>query len=166
MNILSTLLFIVSFFFLFLFESFFLNLLGFSLFAIVVVNMWGRVKNIWFFVYVTLFGLLLDTIFQKAVGLHMSVIALGILLLEFLSLFVPKDSRFRYITFFLFFFLYYIFSLILNSLLTVGIFPNILPIQLLHIFFKSVISVILCILVENLLFKVRDSKGEGRIRLK
>ena len=75
MNIFQIAIYILSIFFVFFLESFFLKLFGFSVFVVLTINMWGRLKPVWFFVYVTFFGLLLDIMLHTALGMHMSVIA-------------------------------------------------------------------------------------------
>lgn len=166
MNILKTLLYIISIFIFFFLESFFMKVFGFSLFVILTINMWQRVKDIWFFTYISFFGILLDVMLHTAVGMHMSVIAILILLLQLLYLFIPKESNYKYINVFIFIFLYYILSLTMNSLLKESVFPSIESKYLLHTVLKGILSMGICILVDKILLSMRNSKGGGGIRLK
>lgn len=166
MNILKIVITIISFFLLFFFESLLLKVFGFSLFILFSLIAWTKVKDIWFFVYITLFGILIDTMFSIHLGVHISSIILSITLFELLFLIIPRDSAYRYLNFFLSIFLYYILTITLNSFLYDRIFPNILLKEFIGIFVRSIISVVIAVLIERLLLFLRDSKGERSIRLR
>jgi len=166
MNILKVVITIISFFLLFFFESLLLKVFGFSLFILFSLIAWTKVKDVWFFVYITLFGVLIDIMFSTHLGVHISSVLLSITLFELLFLIIPRDSGYRYLNFFLSISIYYIFTITLNSLLYDRIFSKILLNEFVVIFVRSIFSVGIAVLIERLLLFLRDSKGERSIRLR
>lgn len=159
------LLFTIAFFLLLFMESFLLEVFSFSIFLIIVISMWKRVGDISFYIFITLFGVVLDSVLHTPLGTHGIVIGILLLLIEFLLLLIPRDSKFVYLPIFIFISLYYILILTVSSLLRDNVFPSIFLSSLVSIFFKSLVSIGAYILIERFSKSLRNDQIRGTIRL-
>lgn len=157
---------IILFLFLVFVESIFLKVFSFSIFVIVAVSLWKRVGLFPYFVLITMFGIILDSILNTPLGVHSLSICLLLFLVEFLYILIPRDSKFNYLIIFLFVFLYYILIPIGSSLFLSGRFPEISLNILGWGVLKSVISVGIFHLINIFMNSLRDGKGSKSIRLR
>ncbi len=155
----------ISFFLLLLLESFFLRVFSFSLFIIITISIWKKVDNLIFYPFITLFGVILDTVTHTPLGMHTLVIAILLLFIDLLWFFVPRDGKFGYTPVFLFVFAYYVLIQIGSSLLEDGMFPSILLSSWINMIVKSLFSVLLYFIMYRFIKLIRDDKTEGKIRL-
>lgn len=161
----KVLLLTISFFLLLFLESFFLRVFSFSLFIVITISIWKKVDDIVFYPFITLFGVILDTVTHAPLGMHTLVIAILLLFIDLLWFFVPRDGKFGYTPVFLFVFLYYVLVIVVSSLLEDGIFPSILIGSWINMIVKSIFSVLLYFFVYRFSKLIRNDKTEGRIRL-
>lgn len=147
-------------------ESFFLQLFSFSLFVVLTISLYKRIGDIWFYTFLVISSIALDSVLHMHLGLHILVLSSLLLLLEISWLIIPRGSKSGYISIFLLFFSYYILLPISNSLILGQVFPQILPITILWILVKSLISLFLCILIDRFFVSLRDGSGDRDIRLK
>lgn len=162
----KALLLIISVFLLMLIESFFLRALSFSIFVILVVSLYKRIGDIWLFLFISIMGIALDTVFHMSLGLHMIVLGVLLLVLDISWIVIPRSSNSGYVSLFLFVLAYYLLIPTANSLIQDSTFPEILPNILLWILVKSVVSVGICIVVDRLFISLRDSSEGSSIRLR
>lgn len=155
----------ISFFLLLFLESFFLRVFSFSLFIVITISIWKKVDDLIFYPFITLFGVILDTVTHAPLGMHTLVIAILLLFIDLLWFFIPRDGKFGYIPVFLFVFLYYVLVLVVSSLLEDGVFPSILIGSWINMILKSLFSVILYLFAYRFIKLIRDDKTEGKIRL-
>ncbi len=165
MEIIKWFLLIILCFFLLFLESFLLRIFSFSLFIIAVVSMKGRVKDSSLYIFTAIFSIILDSVMHTPLGTHLLVLALLMLFYDFLNVIIPRDSKFNYLSIFLFIFLYYILLPTANSLLQDGSFPNMLALPWMGFFINSVISVCMCAVINHFLKYVREDSSAERIRL-
>ena len=162
---LKGLILIISIFLLMLLESFFLRVFSFSIFVILTVSLYKRVGDIWFYLFVALVGIALDTVLHMPIGIHMLILGGLLITLQISWLLIPRGSNSGYIPIYFFVISYYLLLPISTSLIQNNIFPEILGSTILWIFVKGLISVALCILIDRVFVSLRDSSGGTSIRL-
>lgn len=165
MGVIKGLLFIILLFGLLFLESFFLRIFSFSVFIIVVISMKSRIKDFSFYTFLVIFSIILDSVMHDSLGAHLLVVALVVILYDFLAVIIPQDSKFNYLSAFLLIFLYYLLLPIINSILQGGGFPNIFALPLLNFFIASVISVCIFAGINYFAKFVRNDRVAGKIRL-
>lgn len=165
MQIIRIPLLIISLFLLIFLESFFLRVFSFSIFLIIVFSLKGRIKDISFYSFIIIFSLILDAVTHKSLGVHILILSILLLLLDFLWLLIPRDGKFRFIPIFLFVFLYYISLPIFSSLLQDLVFPDFSILPWVSILVNTFISVGICLLAESFTKLLRNDSSESRIRL-
>lgn len=166
MNIIKILLGIISFFVLLFLESFFLKVFSFSIFIIISVSLWRRVDDIFFYSFVTLFGIVLDTILHVPLGVHSFSIILLLILVDIFWFFIHRDGWTGYIGIFLYIFSYYLLIPIIAALLDVGMFPDISFGRIAGIFVSSLVSVGICVFIDRFVKSIREDKRADVIRLR
>jgi len=157
---------IILFFVLLFLESFFLKIFSFSVFIILVISMYKRIDDIIFYPFITLFGIVLDTILHTPLGVHTLVIILLLLFVDIFWFFVHRDQWTGYIGIFLFIISYYLLVPVVSSLLDSGVFSEISISRVVGILIVSLISVGICILVDRFVKSIRDDKRADVIRLR
>ncbi len=162
---LKGLILIIGIFLVMLFESFFLRVFSFSIFVILVISLYKRVGDIWFYLFVALVGIGLDTVLHMPLGLHMVILGVLLIMLEISWLLIPRSSNSGYIPIYFFVISYYLLLPISTSLIQNSMFPEILGSTILWILVKGLISVIFCILIDRVFVSLRDSSGGTSIRL-
>ena len=160
------LLFTISFLVIFFFESFFLKVLSFSVFAILVISLWKRIGDIWFYIFLTFVGIGLDTVSHIPLGTHIVVTSVLLMISELLWVLIPKSGRYGNIPIFVFLSLYYLGILGLSSLLQDGVFLSLSIDVLIGILLKALISTLICILINHFFKLIREDKESGKIRLR
>ena len=165
MQIIRIPLLILLLFLLIFLESFFLRVFSLSIFLIIVFSLKDRIKDISFYSFVILFSLILDAVTHKPLGVHILVLSVLFLLLDFLWLLIPRDGKFRFIPIFLFVFFYYLFLPILTSLLQDLVLPDFSILPWIRILVNTLISVGICLLTDGFTKLLRSENSEGRIRL-
>jgi len=165
MEVIKGLLFIILIFVLLFLESFFLRIFSFSIFVIIVISMKGRIKDFLLYIFLTVFSIILDSVMHTPLGTHLLVMAFVVILYDFLTVIIPQDSKFNYLSVFLFVFLYYILLPITDSVLQGGGFPNIFALPLLNFFINSIVSVCICAVINHFTKFVRNDRLSDRIRL-
>jgi hypothetical protein len=140
---------ILIFIFLFL-ESFFFELFSFSLLILVLLLLWKRINPVVFYVLVTFFAIILDSVNHFPLGTHVLVISILLFNLELLSIVIPSGGKLQYLSIFLTTFLYYILLLLLGSLLQDGVFPKVSD-SLINITLISGVTTLLYVFVNRIL---------------
>ena len=166
MSIIKIFLTIVALLLLLFFESFFLKVFSFSIFIILTISIWKRVDNLFFYSSVTIFGIILDTVLHIPLGVHTTVIFLLLMVTDIFWFFVHRDSISGYIGVFLFTSLYYLLIPNVTSLLEEGVLSEISLGRVTGIIISSIISAILCIVIDRFVKSVRSERNSGVIRLK
>lgn len=148
-------------------EHILLTLFSFSVFLLVVVNLWGRIDAKIFTFIVLIAGIALDVTFHAPLGLNVFIVGIVLLVYSLLNTAVPLDrAKSRYIAlFFLFLFSYFI-SAILLSVFQDSVFPLIRWSHILNFTFNSVVSVFICILLDRFFMSLRDVDNYEKIRLR
>ncbi len=162
---LKGLILIIGVFFVMLLESFFLRVFSFSIFVILTISLYKRVGDIWFYLFLGLVGIGLDTVLHIPLGLHILILGILLIILEISWLLIPRSSNSGYIPIYFFVISYYLLLPISTSLIQNRIFPEMLGSAILWIFVKGIISVALCILIDRVFVSLRDSSGGTNIRL-
>ncbi len=155
----------ISLFVLLFLESFLFDLFFFSLFVLVLLLIWKRVNPIVFYTFITLFGVILDSVNHFSLGTHILVISALLMFLDLLSIVIPSEGKMQYVGIFLSIFFYYILLLVLGSLLQDGVFPKIAIERLVNISIVSVISTLLYIIVNRFLKTIQYGNSKGRLTL-
>lgn len=106
-------------------ESFFFELFSFSLLILVLLLLWKRINPVVFYILITFFAIILDSVNHFPLGTHILVISIVLFVLELLSIVIPSEGRLQYLSVFFSTFLYYILLLLLGSLLQDGVFPKV-----------------------------------------
>lgn len=156
---------IILFFALLFLESFFFEIFSFSLFILTILLIWKRINPIAFYILITLFGVILDSVNHFPLGTHALVISILLMFLELLSIVIPSEGKLQYIGVFASIFLYYILLLLIGSLLQDGVFPKISSSKLLNIFVISTISTVVCIVINRFLKTIQYQDSKGRLSL-
>ena len=162
---LKGLILIIGVFAVMLLESFFLRVFTFSIFVILAISLYKRVGDIWFYLFLGLVGIGLDTVLHIPLGLHMVILGTLLIMLEISWLLIPRNSNSGYIPIYFFLISYYLLLPISTSLIQSSMFPEILGSTILWIFVKGIISVILCVLIDKIFISLRNSSGGTSIRL-
>jgi len=158
---------IISVFLILFLEHIFLSLISFSVVLLLVINIWGRVDMKIFSLIVILVGLALDVTLHLPLGFNILVLGIVLFVFFLISLIVPLDrTSSRYSVIFFVFLLGYILNPFLASLLQDSIFPSFSWSDIFKFVFNSLISVLMCILIDRILFSFRDSNNFEKIRLK
>ena len=158
---------IISVFVILFLEHIFLSLFSFSVALLVIINIYSRIDIKIFSLIVILVGLALDVTLHLPLGFN--ILTLGIVLFVFflISLMVPLDRiTSRYSVIFSVFLFGYILNTLLASLLQDSILPSLDWSDIFKFVFNSLISVLICILVDRILFSFRDSNNFEKIRLR
>ena len=157
---------IISVFVILFLEHIFLSLFSFSVVLLIVINIYGRIDIKIFSLIVILVGLALDVTLHLPLGFNILILGLVLLVFFLISLMVPLDRIIsRYSVIFFVFFLGYILNIFLVSLLQDSILPSLDWSDIFKFIFHSLISVLICILVDRILFSFRDSNNFEKIRL-
>lgn len=157
---------IILFFILLFLESFFLKVFAFSIFIILSVSLWRRVNDLIFFPFITLFGIVLDTVLHTPLGIHSLVVILLLLLLDIFWFFVHRDNWTGYIGIFLYICFYYLLTPIVTSLIEYGVFPHISFSRLIGIVISGLISVGILVLIDRFVKSIRDDRDSNVIRIR
>lgn len=165
MKIIKIPLFIILFLLLFFLESFFLKLFSFSIFIILVLSFWRNGRDIYYYLFLSLFGLVLDSVTHTPLGVHIFVLSVLLLLLELSWLLISREGKYRVIPMFLFIFLYYTLTPVFSSLFTDFVFPDVSIFSWGNIVLNSVISVGFSLLIERFTKSLRSENSRGDIRL-
>ncbi len=158
----KVLLITISIFVLLFLESFLFEIFSFSLFILFVLTLWKRINPVVFYILITLFGVILDSVNHFPLGTHVLVVSLLLMFLDLLSVVIPSEGKLQYFGIFLSISLYYILLLVIGSLLRDNVFPKIDVSKLVNILFVSIISTFFCIVINRLLkvFRYEDSRGK------
>jgi hypothetical protein len=84
--------------------EFFVEGIFILLFIIIVISMKGRVKDNLLYIFTAIFSIILDSVMHTPLGTHLLVLALLMLFYDFLNFIIPRDSKFNYLSIFLFIF--------------------------------------------------------------
>lgn len=156
----------ISFFLLIFLESFLLKVFSFSLFVVLAISFWKKIDNTLFFLFVTLFTLMLDTVLHTPLGVHMIVISLSVILVEILWFLIPRDDTFGFVPVFLVVFFYHTAVVIFTSFLQDSVFPTFTFGMLLGNLVKGIFSIPIYILVKRVSAFVRNEDTGEKIRLR
>ncbi|NLZ24538.1 hypothetical protein GX888_02210 [Candidatus Dojkabacteria bacterium] len=162
----KVLLFTIGFLLLVFFESFLLHVFSFSLFIILVLSSWKKIEDLPFYLFITLFSIVFDTVLHTSLGLHMIVIALVLLVTHLLWYLIPRDGVFGFIPVFLSVFLYYILSYLLISLLQDRVLIPFTWDFVLNTFIKSLLSIPVYLGIQRGISFFRKDDTGGKIKLK
>ncbi len=165
MWLINGLLLIILLFLLLFLESFFLRVFSFSVFIIVVISMKGRIRDLPLYVFLVIFSIILDSVMHAPLGTHVLVVALAMLFYDFVNILISYDSKFHYISIFLFLLLYYMLLPVVSFLLKDHFLPNILKLSWFRFAINSMISVCICILVDHFMKFVRSDSSSNKIKL-
>lgn len=155
----------ISFFVLLFLESFMFEIFSFSLFILGILLLWKRMNPIAFYILITLFGVILDSVNHFPLGTHVLVVSILLMFLDLLSIIIPSDGKLQYLGIFLSIFLYYIFLILIGSLLQDGVFPKIVGSKWVSISIVTTISTILCIVINRFLKTIQYENSKGRLSL-
>jgi cell shape-determining protein MreD len=150
-----------------LFEHVLLGLFSFSLFLLVVVNVWNRwdIKIFAFFTIIT--GIALDVTLHTPLGFNLFVLGVVLFVLSLLQMVVPLDRpNTRYTGLFFIFFFAYFLKFVLLYVLQDNIFPIIQWSHILSFTLNSIFSVFICILLDRFFMSLRDGDNYEKLRLK
>ena len=162
----KVLLLTISFFLLIFLESFFLKVFSFSLFVVVSISFYKKIDHIVYFVLITLFTTILDTVLHTPLGVHMISTAIALVLLESLWFLIPRDGTFGFVPVFVGVFVYYISLLVFTSLLRDSVLPTLSLEFVLQSFLKGIFSIPIYIgIAKTLAFLRKDDIG-SKIRLR
>jgi uncharacterized membrane protein (DUF485 family) len=149
------------------FEHLLLGILGFSFFALIGLNMWGRVSSLLLYAFLIPLGLILDTTMHLPLGTHVLVLGIVLVLFWLIGIIVPTEGRIsRYISLFIFFLSYYFAYLFLSSFLQDSVLPEILLGTVIKIAISTTVSVAICFVLDIMFFSVRSNKNFESIRLR
>ncbi len=146
-------------------ESLFLRVFSFSIFIIITISLWKRVDDIFFYSFITLFGIILDTVLHVPLGVHLIVIVVLLMFTDIFWLFVHRDSISGYIGVFLFITLYYILIPLVSSLFQEGIFTEISLGRIIEIIICSLVSTLICVFVDRFVKSIRSERNSKVLRL-
>lgn len=155
----------ISFFVLLFLESFMFEMFSFSLFILGILLLWKRMNPIVFYILITLFGVILDSVNHFPLGTHVLVVSILLMFLDLLSIIIPSDGKLQYLGIFLSILLYYIFLILIGSLLQDGVFPKIVGSKWVSISIVTTISTILCIVINRFLKTIQYENSKGRLSL-
>lgn len=141
------------------------EMFSFSLFILGILLLWKRMNPIVFYILITLFGVILDSVNHFPLGTHVLVVSILLMFLDLLSIIIPSDGKLQYLGIFLSIFLYYIFLILIGSLLQDGVFPKIVGSKWVSISIVTTISTILCIVINRFLKTIQYENSKGRLSL-
>ena len=165
MQLIKFSLIIISLFLLLFVESFLLRLFSFSAFIIVLFLLWGRVRPMFFYLFVAIFTIALDTVLHTPLGTHAFVVSLLLIISDFLWLIIPRDGRFGFVTIFLLFLLYYLLVPTFALLFEDFALSNLPKFNWIGIIISSAISVGVYMLFGYFMKFFRSERSESKIRL-
>ena len=149
------------------FEHIFLGLFTFSIFLLVVINLWNRWNSKLYIFFATFTGVALDTTLHLPLGFNIFFIGIVLFFLAFLQILLPLEkANVRYVTLFFVFFVAYLLRFVLLYVLQDSVLPNIELSYILNSVIVSIFSVLLCLLFDRVLLSLRDSNSYEKIRLK
>ncbi|PKN03059.1 hypothetical protein CVU76_03485 [Candidatus Dojkabacteria bacterium HGW-Dojkabacteria-1] len=148
-------------------EHMFLSLFAFSVALLVIINIWGRIDFKLSSLIVILTGLALDVTLHLPLGFNILVLGTVLFVFFLISLMVPLDrTSSRYSVIFFVFLFGYILNPFLASILQDSVVPSFSWSDIFKFVFNSLISVLICILIDRILFSFRDSNNFEKIRLR
>ncbi|MGI6423420.1 MAG: hypothetical protein ACOX0X_02305 [Candidatus Dojkabacteria bacterium] len=148
-------------------EHFFWGISGLSIFFLLAVNTWGRIDSRVFAVFGILTSLALDVVAHQPLGFHLVMLGILLLLYSVISNFAQLEGRVsRYVGLFLLFLSLYFLDLIVLSLVSSSTFPLFTSNIVLKILLNTVISTVICFVIDLLFSGFREGKGFEKIRLK
>ena len=163
LNILLT---TISVFALVFIEHFFGHIFGFSIFFLLGVFLWSKIKDIQYLIYFPIASIILDITMGFPFGVHILTLFLVISLLTLIKRFMPSSSTLSMsITYTLFLLLTYLIFAIIKSLLVYDIFPDITLHLILFSSLKSLISGVIIFFLSNFWSGLRNENFE-KIRLR
>lgn len=163
----GVLLSIIAIFLIVFLEHIFLSLFTFSFALLVIINIWGRINFKLSSLIVILTGLALDVTLHLPLGFYILVLGTVLFVFFLMSLVVPLDrASSRYLVIFFVFLFGYLFNPFLASVLQDSVIPFFNWSDMFKFVFNSLVSVLICILIDRILFSFRDSNNFEKIRLK
>lgn len=155
----------ISLFVLLFLESFLFEIFSFSLFILVVLLLRKRIHPVGYYIFIIVFGIILDSVNHFPLGTHALVISVLLMFLDFLSIIIPSEGKFQYLGVFFSIFFYYVLLVVLGSLLQDSVFPRIVVEKWLNIIVISTISTLICIVFNRFLKTIRYEDSKGRLTL-
>lgn len=149
------------------FEHIFLGLFEFSIFLLIVVNIWNKGDIKVFLLFTILTGIVLDTTLHMPFGFNIFLSGIVLFLLSFLQIVLPLERpNVRYVALFFVFFFTYLLRFVLLSVLQDSILPDITWSYILNFVLNSAFSVLICVLFDRIFHSLRDSNNYEKIRLR
>lgn len=141
------------------------ELFSFSLFILAILLLWKRMNPVAFYILITFFGVILDSVNHFPLGTHVLVISILLMFLELLSIVIPSEGKLQYLGVFFTIFLYYILLLLIGSLLQDGVFSKIVGSKWVNILVITTISTFICIVINRFLKTIQYEDFKGRLSL-
>ena len=148
-------------------ESFFVSFLGFKLLVVLFFVLFRKIEwKYLFFIFLPIF-LILDVIDNYTLGTNMFLISIPLGILIIGSKVLPTDYGVgSFVTKFVLFFIYYVLSVFIPSILLFGNFAHITWEDVVFFLIKSVVSVVLVVLFDRLFVGISNRGNISQIRLK
>lgn len=147
-------------------EGFFMQLSVFSVFILISILLWGRMRSIHYLTFISLLSIILDVVFNLGLGTYLLPVFVGVLLLSVLKRFVPSEGVVPTLVIYLVVYMVcYLLFEILQSLLLVYALSSISWLDALFMFIKSLLSSGVVVLVSVFGSGVRSKNFES-IRLR